>query len=140
MITWLFDNRSKHGYIPNLIKDLSIEPGSDAWYDLCINPPFSYEFRFLKYCILDKVPFRCSLVSGNYDSPAYYPVNLNFFDPEIDYFSLMEPDSLQQLKQGDFKFLFYYSEGDNVENSGIDKQLNYLITDNLQIAYLAFLN
>jgi len=128
MITWLFDNRSKHGYIPNLIKDLSIEPGSDAWYNLCINPPFSYEFRFLKYCILDKVPFRCSLVSGNYDSPAYYPVNLNFFDPEIDYFSLMEPDSLQQLKQGDFKFLFYYSEGDNVEHSGIDKHLNNLIT------------
>ncbi len=128
MITWLFDNRNQHSFLPNLITDKTLEPGTDAWYDLCINPPYSYEFRFLKYCILDKVPFKCALTTtDSYESPAYYPVNLNFFDTNIDYFSLMKPSSLEALQKGKFKFLFYYSEGDNVLSSGIDEHIQRLI-------------
>ena len=56
MITWLFDKRNQHGFLPNLVKDMSLVPGSDEWWDLCIKAPFSYEFRFLKYCALDKIP------------------------------------------------------------------------------------
>lgn len=49
----------------------------------------------------------------NAGTSAYYPVNLNFFDGEIDYIDLMDSYSRKRLKNRDFKLLFYYSEGDN---------------------------
>jgi len=115
MILWLFDKRNQHGFLPNLIKDETLEPNTSAWWDLCINPPFSYEFRFLKYCKLDGVIQQCTLVSDYISgtASAYYPINLNFWDPDIDYIALMDDRSRERFKQGDFKVLFYYSEGDN---------------------------
>jgi len=115
MIQWLFDRRNTHGFLPNLIKDETLKPNTSAWWDLCINPPFSYEFRFLKYCKLDRVPQNCTLVSDYITgtASAYYPINLNFFDPDIDYISLMDDYSRTRLIAGDFRLLIYYSEGDN---------------------------
>ncbi len=117
MIIWLFDRKNQHGFLPNLVKDETLEPNTKAWWDLCIEPPYSYEFRFLKYCKLDKVAQNCTLVNDYITgtASAYYPVNINFFDPEIDYIQLMDVHSLARLKQGDFKLLFYYSEGDRAE-------------------------
>jgi len=139
MITWLFDRRNKHGFLPNLIKDETLEPNTSAWWDLCINPPYSYEFRFLKYCKLDGVSQDCRLVSDyiSNTSSAYYPINLNFFDSEIDYIDLMDPYSKQRLKNRDFKLLFYYSEGDNPTPeiySALDKMLEWhnLTTDDVR--------
>jgi len=115
MILWLFDKRNQYGFLPNLIKDETLEPNTSAWWDLCINSPFSYEFRFLKYCKLDGVIQQCTLVSDYISgtASAYYPINLNFWDPDIDYIALMDDRSRERFKQGDFKVLFYYSEGDN---------------------------
>ena len=115
MIQWLFDKRNEHGFLPNLIKDETLQPNTTKWWDLCIQPPYSYEFRFLKYCKIDGIIQNCSLVSDYItgSQSAYYPINLNFFDPNIDYIELMEPYSKQRLIQGDFRLLFYYSEGDN---------------------------
>ena len=115
MIQWLFDRRNSHGFLPNLIKDESLEPNTTKWWDLCVNPPYSYEFRFLKYCKLDKIPQNCTLVSDYITgtASAYYPINLNFFDPDIDYIGLMDDYSRKRLVSGDFRLLFYYSEGDN---------------------------
>ena len=126
MIQWLFDKRNEHGFLPNLIKDETLQPNTKKWWDLCIQPPYSYEFRFLKYCRLDGIIQNCSLVSDYItgSQSAYYPINLNFFDPNIDYIDLMEPYSKQRLIQGDFRLLFYYSEGDNPNpeiNDTIDK-------------------
>ena len=126
MITWLFDKCNDFGFLPNLIKDASLKPGTSEWWDLCTKPPFSYEFRFLKYCQVEKIQIKCELVDSIWSGPAYYPVNLNFYDPTIDYFSLMEPSSLDKLKQGRFKFLFYYSEGDD-PNIEITKHLESII-------------
>tara|TARA_R110000782_G_scaffold121377_2_gene212411 strand:+ start:1643 stop:2848 length:1206 start_codon:yes stop_codon:yes gene_type:complete len=112
-ITWLFDRRNKHGFLPNLIKDETLVPGSSEWWDLCITKPYAYEFRFLRYCMLDKVPQRAALVSDIWEGPAYYPINLNYYDTSIDYFSYMDIASLTMLKQGRLKVLFYYSEGDD---------------------------
>tara|TARA_R110001592_G_scaffold43527_3_gene140982 strand:+ start:8830 stop:10041 length:1212 start_codon:yes stop_codon:yes gene_type:complete len=126
MIQWLFDKRNQHGFLPNLIKDETLEPNTSAWWDLCINPPFSYEFRFLKYCQLDGVVQHCTLVNDYISgtASAYYPINLNFFDPDIDYIALMDDRSLQRFKSGDFRVLFYYSEGDNPNpeiNNSLDR-------------------
>jgi len=125
MITWLFDRKNQWGVIPNLISRTDIVPNSKEWWDLCVQPPYSYEFRFLKYCSFDKVEYRLSLVSDIWQAPAYYPVNLNFWDSTLDYFSYMSPDSLAKLQRGDFKILFYYSEGDDV-NIEIKDHINRL--------------
>ena len=114
MIIWLFDRMNQHGFIPNLVKDETLQPNTAKWWDLCIKPPYSYEFRFLKYCNLDGVPQQCTLVNDYITgtASAYYPINLNFFDPDIDYIDLMDDYSKERFKQGDFRVLFYYSEGD----------------------------
>jgi len=126
MIQWLFDKRNEYGFLPNLIKDETLQPNTKKWWDLCINAPFSYEFRFLKYCKIDGVPQNCTLVSDYISGAqsAYYPINLNFFDSTIDYISLMDDYSRKRLIQGDFRLLFYYSEGDNPNpeiNNSIDR-------------------
>ena len=96
MIQWLFDKRNEHGFLPNLIKDETLQPNTTKWWDLCIQPPYSYEFRFLKYCKIDGIIQNCSLVSDYItgSQSAYYPINLNFFDPNIDY---IEPVSYTHL-------------------------------------------
>jgi hypothetical protein len=133
MITWLFDRCNKHGYLPNLIKDETLVPKTDEWWDLCIKPPFSYEFRFLKYCMADKIEFETALVSNEWKEPAYYPVNLMFWDKNIDYFALMDPDSLEKFKKGKFKFLFYYSEGDDPSIEILDHLNELLVTHDISM-------
>ena len=34
-------------FLPNLIKDETLNPNTKKWWDLCIQPPYSNEFRFL---------------------------------------------------------------------------------------------
>lgn len=115
MITFAFDRKGDHGFVPNLVTRTDIVPKSDEWWDLCITPPFSYEFRFMRYMELDGVPYKTVLVSEiNEDTgPVTYPINLNFFDPEIDYIGLISEDAKTLCKDGQLKILFYYSEGDN---------------------------
>jgi hypothetical protein len=114
MIKFIFDRRSSFGFLPNLIKDSTLVRGSKEWWDLAITPPFSYEFRFLNYCSHEGIATSCTtLEEWDGEGSAYYPVNINFFDPHIDYFELMDKGSYQALVNGKIKFLFYYSEGDD---------------------------
>jgi hypothetical protein len=115
MIQWLFDRRNSHGFLPNLIKDETLKPGTPQWWDLAIKPPFSLDFTFLKYCKLDGVVQNCTLVSDyiTKTASAYYPININFFDENIDYIDLMDEYSKKRFINGDFRVLFYYTEGDN---------------------------
>lgn len=113
MITWLFDQKNTWGYVPNLVKDSGIQPGTSAWQDLSFQKPHSEEFGFLKYCDLDGVKYNACLVSDDWQSPAYYPIALSVWDSSTDYFSYMDPASLQGLKNGEFRVLFYYGQADD---------------------------
>ena len=115
MMSWLFDKKNQYGFLPNLIKDGTLVPDSSAWHDLGNNYPFSNEFRFLKYCDLDKVPYDCKLVSDYVDTTtcAYYPINLTIFDYTADYIDLMDEFSRNRLIAGDFKLAIFHSEGDD---------------------------
>ena len=126
MIVWLFDRKNQHGFLPNLVKDETLQPNTPAWLDLCLKPPYSYDFTFLRYCKLDKVDQHTSLVSDYITGTqaAYYPICLNFYDPEIDYLELMDEDSYRRFCAGDFRILFYYKEGDHPEpeiNDSLDR-------------------
>ena len=63
MITWLFDRKNSHGFLPNLIKDENLKPNTNDWWNLAIQPPYSLDFTFLKYCKLDNVPVNCVLTN-----------------------------------------------------------------------------
>ena len=115
MITFAFDRKGDHGFVPNLVTRTDIVPKSDEWWDLCITPPFSYEFRLMRYMELDGVSYKTVLVSEITEDtgPVTYPINLNFFDPEIDYIGLISDTAQELCRQGKLKILFYYSEGDD---------------------------
>jgi hypothetical protein len=115
MITFAFDRKGPHGFVPNLVTRTDIVPKSDDWWDLCITPPFSYEFRLMRYMEMDGVPYSTVLVNDIVEDtgPVTYPINLNFFDPEIDYIGLISNEAQELCRQGTLKILFYYSEGDN---------------------------
>ena len=115
MITFAFDRKGPHGFVPNLVEKTDIVPKSDEWWDLCITAPYSYEFRFMRYMEIDGLPYSTVLVDEiNQDTgPVTYPINLNFFDPEIDYIALVSKQAQELCRQGQLKILFYYSEGDD---------------------------
>jgi len=140
MITWLFDRQNQYGFLPNLVKDITLKPNTPEWWDLCLQPPFSMEFVFLKYCKFEHMQLDCRLVSEytSLTTSAYYPISLNFFDPEIDYLALMDPKSLERLKRKDFKVLFYYSEGDNPQPEIYDSLQRMCSTHDIHINSLRF--
>jgi len=137
-ITWLFDRKNKHGFLPNLIKDDTLVPDSTAWWNLCITEPYAYEFRFLRYCLLDCIPQQACLVTDIWEPPGYYPINLNFYDPNIDYLGLMDPYSLQLLKQARLKVLFYYSEGDDPTVEILDSLHKQVVHHNVSMENIKF--
>lgn len=112
MITFAFDRKGPHGFVPNLVERTDIVPKSNEWWDLCLTPPYSYEFTLLKYLDQEKIPYETVLVEEATDS-VIYPINLNHFDPAIDYFALISDRALKMCREGQLKILFYYREGDN---------------------------
>lgn len=121
---FVFDNANEHGVIPNLIKEKNIVPRSQEWWDLAINAPYSYEFRFLKYLSIDGIYYEIRTTDeiARTGEDGTYPIHLNFFDSEIDYFSLISEQALTLCRNRKLTILFYYSEGDDIE-SHIDKKI-----------------
>ena len=113
---FVYDTHGENGYVPNLVQQTDIVPKSKAWWDLAINPPYSYEFRFLRYLYTDGIRYRIERVSTMADTgeKCVYPINLNYFDPAIDFVGLMSATAQQLARVGQLTILFYYSEGDNV--------------------------
>jgi hypothetical protein len=44
---------------------------------------------------------------------AWYPIGLAWFDHDLDYIARIPPATLNQIRAGAFRILFYYHEGDN---------------------------
>jgi hypothetical protein len=113
MFTVVYDRKGEHGFVPNLVSKETIVPKSKDWWDLCIQPPYSYEFRFLRYLDVEGIPYQEMLASDYSGGQGIYPINLNIWDRTIDYFELMDPDTLQKVRQNALTIVFYYSEGDD---------------------------
>ena len=111
---FVFDTYERNGvYLPNLVTDTSIGFRSEQWWNLAITPPYSYEFRFLRYLWQHRIKYRVENVR-DINEPCIYPVNLNYFDPKIDYISLVSEPAKALARQGLCTIWFYYSEGDNI--------------------------
>ena len=112
---FVFDTYERGGvYLPNLVTDNTIEFRSEQWWDLAISPPYSYEFRFLRYLWKHNIKYRVEHVR-DVTEQCVYPVNLNYFDPSIDYIALVSDRAKELARQGLCTIWFYYSEGDNID-------------------------
>lgn len=113
MLKIVYDRVGKYGFIPNLTSNIEIKPKSKEWWDLCIQSPYSYEFRFLRYLDVEDIPYTEVAVNDYDDSDGYYPIHLNIFDSTISYFDLISESALSLVRENRLKILFHYSEGDN---------------------------
>jgi hypothetical protein len=114
---FVFDTYGENGYVPNLVTRTDIVPRSDEWWNLAITPPYSYEFRLLRYLYTEGIRYRVELVSTmtSTGETCVYPINLNYFDPAIDYLALMSEQARDLARKGQLTIVFYYSEGDDVD-------------------------
>lgn len=67
--------------------------------------------RLLDYAQTESVDYSVSEVST---APlgSFYFVNINYFNTDLDYFSLLSSETKQALQQGRINLLFYYCEAD----------------------------
>ena len=114
MLTVVYDRKGDAGFVPNLVQRTDIEPKSKAWWDLCIQPPYSFEFRFLRYLDVESIPYQEVLIDDYQGADGIYPINLNIYDKSIDFFALIRPETLQKVREHALTIVFYYSEGDDV--------------------------
>lgn len=123
MINFIFDRIGPHGLVPNLVTRMDIMPKSQDWWDLAVTPPYSYEFRFLRYMDIEHMEYNIVSIDNCdwYDELYIYPIWLNFFDPDIDYFGLIRPETLQKVREGLVRIVFFYSEGDDPTLDIIDR-------------------
>jgi hypothetical protein len=68
--------------------------------------------RILDYLRDEGVSYRCHLVDSAPLS-SVYPINVNWFDHDQDYFALISQQALHRVRQHQIKILLLYSEGDN---------------------------
>jgi hypothetical protein len=108
MIHFCFDRLGSNpglGY-PNLAAD-DLQPDQ---FD--VTWPHVLPLRLLMYFSRANIKFQCHLTQ-HAPMGSWYPVALGWHDHSIDYFELMSPTVLQQLRTQHIKILFYYHEGDN---------------------------
>lgn len=126
MYTFVFDCINAYGPIPNLIKNPALKPYTDAWWDLATAWPYSDEFRFLKYLRQEGILYRIYQTDElPSTAAAIYPINLNIFSNQIDYFALVSAAALELCRQHRIRIVFFYSEGDDPADI-IDDHITYL--------------
>jgi hypothetical protein len=110
-LTWVYDHTagSNIGH-PNLSL-MEAEPFTKEWHEFGQHWPWVIPFRFLMYLDHNHISYRVE--QTQWAENGWYPIGLNWFDFDIDYFSLIPEVTRDRAKQGKFKILFYYHEGDN---------------------------
>jgi hypothetical protein len=112
MLALAFDQLCHAGWgYPNLSR-WRAEPYTMAWRQYDHHAPYTVPLRlelFSRECFL---PVQC------YQSQAappgtWYPVGISWWDFGTDYVALIPPISLDLIRQGHLRLMFYYHEGDN---------------------------
>lgn len=109
-ITLIYDRviNDRIGY-PNLAQHRA-QPFTAGWRQFDQHWPWVVPLRLTMYFNQCGIDYRCS---DSRDDTGWYPVAFSWFDFEIDYFGLIPAETLQRLRSGQIRILFYYHEGDN---------------------------
>jgi len=88
------------------------EPYTDEWRQYGSHWPYTIPCNLLDHCAEHGFPYKLYTVDS-YPEGSFYPIALQFFDFSIDYFELIAPALLEQIRSRRLTVLFYYDEGDN---------------------------
>jgi hypothetical protein len=99
-------DRIVNGRVHPAITKWQAEPFTPAWREFVDHWPYSVPVNLIDHCAEHNFPHTISETAGE-----YYPIALLFFDFTIDYFELLKIKD--QLRNKEFRLLFYYDEGDN---------------------------
>lgn len=94
------------GY-PNLAKYHAV-PYTDSWRNFDQHWPRVVPLRLTMYF----KDYQCITVS-QVESHAWYPIGIGWFDFGIDYFELLNSETIKKIQDNKITILFYYHEGDN---------------------------
>jgi len=120
-LNFCFDRMSNPGVLgyPNLAREsLSPDEFDHTW-------PRAIPCRLFVYFKRHNIHVSQCLVS---DAPkgSWYPVAIAWFDFNCDYISLIPKSTIDRIRAGDIKILFYYHEGDNPNH--IKSRIESLLT------------
>lgn len=104
---FVVDRIESHRMYPNLAQ-WSAQPYTPEWRQFGQHYPNVVPLRLQEYCDQHQYPLQFDTKTG-----CFYPVALEFFNFDIDYFSLLSAERLDQLRSQHLRILFYYHEGDN---------------------------
>lgn len=111
MLTFCFDRMSNPdvlGY-PNLAQDGLAPDEFDHTWPRCI------PVRLFVYFQRHNIAVRQCHVSIA-PPGSWYPIAVGWYDFQCDYIGMIPKSTINRIKAGDIKILFYYHEGDNPEN------------------------
>lgn len=105
-------DRVVHGKIYPHLTQWQAQPYTQEWRQFGHHWPYTIPLRIEEYCAANAVHINC----GTWDSGPkkwFYPIALNFFAFDIDYFALLPDHIGQAVKASKLQLLFFYHEGDN---------------------------
>ena len=109
---FVVDRIAKDKMYPNLAVWEAL-PYTQQWRQFGQHYPNTVPLRLQEYCVEHGYPLSYSTAILDISGPRFYPIALEFFNFHIDYFHLLGPERLSQVRTGDMCVLFYYHEGDN---------------------------
>lgn len=108
---FVFDRRNDSRPYPNLAP--LMDNPHDSYAGMGDSYPRIAPCRLLLYCDDHGYPYSVSYTDEALPESALYPVGLAWFDYSLDYFGMIPADTLELVKSGQLRVLFYYHEGDN---------------------------
>lgn len=112
---FVVDTVIKDRMYPNLAR-WSAQPYTPEWRQFGQHFPNVVPLRLQEYCQQHSFDIKFSSNVKDLTQPQFYPIALEFFNFEIDYFALVGSARLSEIRNGDYRILFYYHEGDNPRN------------------------
>lgn len=88
------------------------EYGTDSWSRFAHDYPHVIPLRLLWYFNRAGVVYDVVTVDQA-PQGAWYPIGIDWFSFDCDYFALMSDQALDRVRRGELRVLFYYHEGDN---------------------------
>ena len=82
------------------------------WQEWDFHWPKTIKIRLLKFFKNNNYSYK-EVSIDDAKSGSWYPIGISWFDFDCDYLGLIPAKTLNKIKNGDIKILFYYHEGDN---------------------------
>lgn len=96
---------------PNLATHKA-KPYTQSWREFSNKHPYSEPPNLLEFMNYHNVPYEL-VEFDNTDNDTFYIIAISWFDFSINWFSLMNDEIINKVKDKKLKILFYYWEADN---------------------------